>query len=156
MHKFGSPDGFCLSARALYGIVVEAGFKSGALNTASQAMLLGRLVGCIPGPIDSPRSAGSNQFIRDGAQILPSVADALALLELSQNKAAGTSQLGWLEAELWDKLGEGDWTVDGLAAAIGAPVRDVLDSATRLELKGLVSTRPGGGICRVVLESARA
>src|SRR5215203_5282746 len=68
-----------IAALARVTIVVEAGYKSGALNTASHALELNRIVAAVPGPIDSPASAGTNQLIRDGAVVIASVADALAL-----------------------------------------------------------------------------
>src|SRR5579871_5304173 len=37
-------------------IVVEAPYKSGAINTATWAMEAGRIVAAVPGPIDSPKS----------------------------------------------------------------------------------------------------
>ena len=60
-------------------VVVEAGFKSGAINTASQALDLGRTVAAVPGRIDDAGSAGANLLIRDGAQVITEIADLLAL-----------------------------------------------------------------------------
>ena len=60
-------------------VVVEAGFKSGAINTASQALDLGRTVAAVPGRIDEAGSAGANLLIRDGAQVITDIADLLAL-----------------------------------------------------------------------------
>lgn len=60
-------------------VVVEAGFKSGAINTASQALDLGRTVAAVPGRIDEAGSAGANLLIRDGAQVITEIADLLAL-----------------------------------------------------------------------------
>ncbi len=64
-------------------VVVEAGFKSGAINTASQALDLGRTVAAVPGRIDEERSAGANQLMRDGAQVICGVEDLLGLYGLS-------------------------------------------------------------------------
>ena len=63
-------------------VVVEAGFKSGALNTATQALELGRIVAAVPGQIDDPRAAGANSLCRDGAQVICSVEDVLSLFDL--------------------------------------------------------------------------
>lgn len=60
-------------------VVVEAGFKSGAINTASQALELGRTVAAVPGRIDDVGSSGANLLIRDGAQVITELADLLAL-----------------------------------------------------------------------------
>jgi DNA processing protein len=64
-------------------VVVEAGFKSGAINTAGQALELGRTVAAVPGQIDDPRAAGANGLCRDGAQVICSVEDLLSLFDLS-------------------------------------------------------------------------
>jgi DNA processing protein len=64
-------------------VVVEAGYKSGAINTAGQALELGRTVAAVPGRIDEERARGSNQLIRDGAQVIGDVDDLLSLFELS-------------------------------------------------------------------------
>ena len=73
-----------IASMAAMTIVVEAPFKSGAINTASQALDLGRTVAAVPGQIDSVRSAGANQLLRDGAQVISSIADALGLLGLAE------------------------------------------------------------------------
>jgi len=67
---------------------VEAGFRSGALNTASQALELNRTVAAVPGPIDSEQSRGSNQLLRDGAGFIASPDDALALLGIAPQRDA--------------------------------------------------------------------
>src|SRR6267142_1959273 len=72
-----------IAALAPVTIVVEAGFRSGALNTASQAIELGRVVAAVPGPIDSDQSRGSNQLLRDGAVLIAAADDALTLLGIS-------------------------------------------------------------------------
>lgn len=72
-----------IAALARVVVVVEAGHKSGAINTASQALELGRTVAAVPGTIDDPRSAGANTLIRDGAQVITGVEDLLTLFGLS-------------------------------------------------------------------------
>ncbi|MGI9077420.1 MAG: DNA-processing protein DprA, partial [Gemmatimonadaceae bacterium] len=51
-----------IAALARVTLVVEAPVKSGALTTANHALELGRTVAAVPGPIDSPQSAGSNEL----------------------------------------------------------------------------------------------
>ena len=56
-----------LSSLSLGVLVVEAPMRSGALITASHALEQGKDVFAVPGGIDNPASAGTNQLIRDGA-----------------------------------------------------------------------------------------
>ncbi len=46
-------------------VVVEAGWRSGSLNTAGHAAALGRSLGAVPGPVTSPASAGCHRLLRE-------------------------------------------------------------------------------------------
>lgn len=52
-------------------VVVEAGVRSGSLNTAAHAASVGRALGAVPGPVTSAASAGCHRILReyDGACI---------------------------------------------------------------------------------------
>ncbi len=128
-----------IAALAKLTIVVEAGHKSGALNTASQALEMGRAVAAVPGPIDSPRSAGSNTLLRDGAHVITTVEDALSLAGLSCSATPSVPALGDGEADVWDALGGGGLSPDAISAATGLAVREVLEAVGKLELAGLIS-----------------
>lgn len=58
-------------------VVVEAGESSGAMNTAQHAGEYGRLLFAVPGAIDSEKSAGCHELIRDGATLVRSAEDIL-------------------------------------------------------------------------------
>lgn len=69
-----------IAALAAATIVVEAGRRSGALNTASHAIDVGRPVGVVPGPITSAASAGCHAIIRRGnAECITSVPEIIQL-----------------------------------------------------------------------------
>lgn len=46
-------------------VVVEAGWRSGSLNTAGHAAALGRPLGAVPGPVTSAASAGCHRVLRE-------------------------------------------------------------------------------------------
>lgn len=62
-------------------VVVEAGQRSGAINTAGHAAQLGRPLGAVPGPVTSGSSAGCHRLIREYGAIL--VRDADDAVELA-------------------------------------------------------------------------
>lgn len=136
-------------------VVVEAPFKSGAINTATQALEMGRVVAAVPGPIDDPRSAGANLLIRDGAQVITCEADLLALFGLSTNDAGsltaapGTDRgavanLGQEDQALLRSLSSSFIPVHDIAFQSDLSVRQVSDSLLRLEIAELIEAGNGG------------
>lgn len=61
-------------------VVVEAARRSGSLITARFAGEQGREVFAVPGSPLDPRAEGTNDLIRDGASLVTSAADVLAIL----------------------------------------------------------------------------
>jgi DNA processing protein len=134
-----------IAALARVTIVVEAGHKSGALNTASHAADLGRVVAAVPGPIDSGQSAGSNQLLRDGATFIASPSDALALLGLGPAPAETTrAQLPDSEQKVWEAVGFSFTDTDSIYLKTGLSPSACLAAITSLELMGLVECSIAG------------
>lgn len=80
-----SPGQFAARNRIVAGIsaatiVVEAKQKSGSLITAQCALEAGRVVGAVPGPIDSVYSQGTHELLRQGAVLVSSAEDVIAQL----------------------------------------------------------------------------
>jgi DNA processing protein len=62
-------------------VVVEAGWRSGSLNTASHAATLSRPLGAVPGPITSAASAGCHRLLREfDARCVTNADEVLELL----------------------------------------------------------------------------
>lgn len=129
-------------------IVIEAGHKSGALNTATHALELGRPLAAVPGPIDSPQSAGTNQLIRDGAIVIASVEDALSLAGVSAAVQKQPIQLSAEEAAVWSAIGGLSLSVDTIASRSRLPTRECLAVITTLELSGMVECLVTGEVRR--------
>lgn len=73
-------------------VVVEAGRRSGALNTAGHARDLGRPVLAIPGPVTSALSVGCHRLLQrdeQPAHLVTSMTDILEFCSLSADPSAG-------------------------------------------------------------------
>ncbi|HYD51467.1 MAG TPA: DNA-processing protein DprA [Gemmatimonadaceae bacterium] len=140
-----------IAALAPVLIVVEAGTASGALITARVALDLGRTIAAVPGPIDQPQSAGSNELLRDGAVVIATIDDALALV-------GATSRTYAVHAEpvpddpdsaaVWRTLAGGALDMDALCAHSRLPAARCLQAVTMLELAGRVECALTGEIRR--------
>jgi DNA processing protein len=129
-------------------IVVEAGAKSGALITATYAAECGRTVAAVPGPIESAQSYGTNHLIRDGANVIASVDDALMLLGMSHVAVREKApELQGDDAVIWAAIEPGVCT-DDLVAKTRLPVERCLVAITNLEISGLVECLLTGEIRR--------
>jgi DNA processing protein len=61
-------------------VVVEAGWRSGSLNTAHHALELDRPLGVVPGPVTSASSAGCHRLLRETPAICVTTATEIAEL----------------------------------------------------------------------------
>jgi DNA processing protein len=69
-----------IAAIASAVVVIEAGSRSGSINTANHASSIGRPVGAVPGPITSPSSAGCHEILTSRpSQLIASVDDIVRL-----------------------------------------------------------------------------
>ena len=136
-----------IAALADVTLVVEAGVKSGALITAGHALELGRTVAAVPGPIDVPQHRGTNELLRDGAQVIASPDDLLALVGKSIPVPAAPD-LDGDERAVWDALGVHALDVDALTALSALPASRCLAAVTTLELRGVVECSLTGEIRR--------
>lgn len=132
-------------------VVVEAGLRSGAANTAAWADALGRPVCAIPGPVTSSASAGCHVLIRDGAYLVTRVEEVIEFVgaagELATDLERPTSPLDALsdvELRTYDALpARALRTVDQIAVTAGLPPTQLLGPLASLELAGLVVRQDG-------------
>ena len=131
-----------ISGLSLGTLVVEAGEKSGALITVRFALEQGRDVFAVPGPIFSPKSAGPNQLIRDGAGLVARGQDILEALNLSaaaiQHEVQATLPDDPTEAALMELVSYEAQHIDEIRRQSDMPITVVSSTLAILELKGLV------------------
>jgi DNA processing protein len=132
-------------------LVVEAGFGSGALITATQAIDQGRNVYAVPGQIDRPTAAGSNRLIQQGAKLVASAADILDDLNVlfprrAEEQPAAPDRTGTLKPDeklVYDAIGDTETPIEAIIAGSNLPSGRVSSTLLLLELKRLVKQLPG-------------
>ena len=137
-----------IAALARVVIVVEAPHKSGAMNTVEHALGLGRVVAAVPGPIDSPQSAGTNWLLGTGSQVVATVDDALSLMGVHASALPPTEDLEPIEADVLASVPSSGAYLDEVAGASRLPIRQTGVVLTALELKGRVWLGSDGRVSR--------
>lgn len=137
-----------IAALAHATLVIEAPVKSGALNTAGHALTLGRQIGVVPGPIDSPACAGSNALLRDGAAPVLDVGDAFGLAGVSPQTTRMRVMPDGDAGVIWTALGAGALDIEAILGATGLPAARCMAAITELELAGAVECELTGEIRR--------
>lgn len=134
-------------------IVVEAGRRSGSLNTARHADEIGRPLAAVPGPVTSATSVGPHDLIRDrGAVLVRDAADAADLFGRIGDDLGPDRHVADLDEE-WspsDRLVHDLVPVrrpaelDELVEGSGLRTTEVLAALSRLEWAGAVQHRGDG------------
>jgi DNA processing protein len=137
-----------IAALATLTIVVEAPLLSGALITSKHALEIGRDVAAVPGPIDAPQSVGTNALLREGAHVIASVEDALALVGLTPPVRIEPELRSDAERRVWNALDRGAASLDELCARTAMPVSECLTAVTSLELRGVIECALTGAVHR--------
>jgi len=135
-------------------VVVEAHLSSGALITTNFAAEYGRQVFAVPGRIDSPRSKGCHELIKNGAKLCEGAEDILSEFEYlfpATNRPPGVNETGVLpalsltenEQRVYDALADEEMNVDEVIRQCGLPASAVSVALLSLEMKRLVRQLPG-------------
>jgi DNA processing protein len=125
-------------------VVVEAGLRSGAANTAAWARALGRVVCAVPGPVTSSASAGCHALIRGGAELVTRADEIVEIVgrtgELADEQEHPSSALDDLTdigKRVYEALpARGVRSADELSIEAGLPVAQLQGQLTLLELAG--------------------
>ena len=153
-----------IAAASLATMVVEAGSRSGSLNTANHANQLGRPVGAVPGPVTSAASAGCHRLLRDHNAECVTNADemaGLAPLYLGMAGAQSMADVGSPPAEnaspeprlspvvtrVADAMStRAARTASDIAARAGLSIAEVQSQLAQWELTGNAAERPTGWV----------
>jgi len=144
-----------ISAASLATVVLEAGWRSGSLNTAGHAGALGRPLGAVPGPVTSPASAGCHRLIREFDAVLVTNADEMA--ELAPLVPASTpaehtpdrARQASAEVRVLDAVSSrSPRDTANIAARAGVSVAVAQSILGPLELDGVVTERDRGWVKR--------
>ena len=82
-----------IAASSQATVVMEAGWRSGSLNTANHAATLGRPLGVVPGPVTSASSAGCHRLLREYDAVCVTTASEMLELLPGQPPALSESEL---------------------------------------------------------------
>ncbi len=142
-----------VSGLSLGVVVVEAGFKSGALLTADLALEQGRSVFAVPGRVDAPTSRGAHQLIKNGARLVEDVDDILKEFEFvvppekqqteMHLESRPEVQLTTDEQAVVKALWAGELDVDTLARTVSMPPARLSGLLIGLEMKRVIRMLPG-------------
>lgn len=135
-------------------VVIEAGWRSGSINTANHAAQLGRPIGAVPGPVTSSASAGCHRLLRESDAVCVTSAAEMAQLLGDGDPAGPAGEPGAAvevasptRVRLLDAMSATSGRPPERLAAISGLAPDrVRAELGLLELEGRVRRRPTGWI----------
>lgn len=134
-----------IAAASRATVVVEAGWRSGSLNTAGHAAQLGRPLGAVPGPVTSSASAGCHRLIREYDAVCVTTAQEMAeLVDPASARGRATGDPSPERTRVLDALTRTGRDLSRLAAISGMSLDAVRAELGSLELDGLAVESPTG------------
>lgn len=125
-------------------LVVEAGEKSGSLITARIGMEERKKIYCVPGPINSNVSEGTNQLIKEGLAIMvTTVEDIIKGQNDKHNQMNLFGQLSAEEKNIASELGREPMTADELSKSLKIEISSLLTKLSMMEMQGIIEEQGG-------------
>jgi DNA processing protein len=129
-------------------LLIEAREKSGTLITIGHALIQGREVFALPGPVDAPGSAVPNRMLREGASLITCANDILE--DMGWRSASAIMQTALPlpdltndQRRLYDALCVEPKDFNELIELLGFPAQKINVLITELEMDGLIEALPG-------------
>jgi DNA processing protein len=157
--RIGGRQSFAIRNRIVAGmtlgsVVGEANMTRGSLITVNFATDYGRQVFAVPGRIESPRSKGCHNLIKQGAQLCEGVEDILSEFEYlfpSGNRPPSPSETGLSSAlklseneqKVCEVLGKAELSLDDVIRKGGLSASATSVALFSLEMKRLIRQLPG-------------
>ena len=156
-----------IAASSQVSVIVEAGWRSGALNTARHALELSRQVAAFPGSVYSASSTGAHRLVREHeAELVTCSDDVIALMD-DDSPALFSATADGAASENGDHPSKADprealderekiclnaltvskpLDVGTIASRAGLTIADALNSLSALDLAGLAERRDTGWV----------
>lgn len=136
-------------------VILEAGQRSGSLNTAGHAAAAGRPLGAVPGPVTSPASAGCHRLLREfDARCVSNAAEMAELMAFegsAHDAPAGRSGPSAEQVRVLDALSmRSQRDVNDIASRCGLSVGAVIAALGEFESDGGVVEKERGWLRRRV------
>jgi DNA processing protein len=138
-----------IAAMAGATVVIEAGFRSGSLNTATHARDLDRPIGIVPGPVTSGASAGCHRLLRTNpaTTLVTSVADVVELLTDETSDGVFDQRDSETVVRILDSMSlSRNRSATEIAAKAGIEVATVTTTLGSLEAEGRVTRDSAGWV----------
>ena len=127
-------------------IVIEAGYKSGTMATATMALDFGCEIMVVPGTPTDPRNLGSNSLIKNGAHLIQNHFDVLEILGIQNKSVSKQNELPIMhnannsnhKNELLSLVSETPISLDELSMHIHMSISELLCLVSELEISGSI------------------
>ncbi len=129
-------------------LIIEAPKRSGTLSTARFAIEQNRDVLVVPGGINNPNYEGSNELLKQGAQLVTGISDVLQTLGLDEQPEKATMRFPFLDdpqqkiMAYLTELGEPVHT-DALSDALKISGQQISESLAMLTIMSIVKEEGG-------------